>query len=227
MWALSTRRSPLGVMCRWCCVSHSDSPAMVAFPSSLKPSHCSRDNWRARERIARAIYHMYRIIANDSTGPCGIINQHGGRVTSSNLSSKRLGANQTRGARGIVVVYSGAPHPERATYRHIYVIASNDSTGPHATRASSVGLGVESPPVIPESRVTEYELARGNKGAYSFIPLVRVDKGWRERASCTMREKSACVPRPRVARSLVGYMSMSATVGCFLVVPVKQARLME
>ena len=74
---------------------------------------------------------------------------------------------------------------------------------------------------------TEHELARGNKGAYSFILLVRVDKGWRERASCTMREKSAGVPRPRVARSLVGYMSMSATVGCLLVVPVKQARLLE
>ena len=42
-----------------------------------------------------------------------------------------------------------------------------------------------------------------------------------------MSEKSACVPRPRVARSLVGDMSMSATVGCFRVVPVKQARLLE
>jgi hypothetical protein len=42
------------------------------------------------------------------------------------------------------VVYSSALHSERATYRHIYIIASNDSTGPHATRASSVGLGVES-----------------------------------------------------------------------------------
>ena len=35
------------------------------------------------------------------------------------------------------------------------------------------------------------------------------------------------MPRPRVARSLVGDMSMSATVGCFRVVPVKQARLLE
>ena len=75
------------------------------------------------------------------------------------------------------MVYSSAPHSERATYRHIYIIASNDSTGPHATRASSVGLGVESlavtadpPPVIPESGVIE--LARGNRGAYSFILLV-------------------------------------------------------
>ena len=50
-------------------------------------------------------------------------------------ATTRNGANQARGARGIVVVYSSAPKSMCAAYCHICIIVANEST---ASRGSSL-----------------------------------------------------------------------------------------
>ena len=55
--------------------------------------------------------------------------EHASRwTTSSTPLSERLGANQARGARGILVVCSSAPKSKRAAHRHICIIVANNST---------------------------------------------------------------------------------------------------
>ena len=85
------------------------------------------------------MYHMYTNIVNDTmprrrlpqAAWNGLVSsiEHASRWTTSiNPSSKRLGANQTRGVRGIFVVCSSAPQSKRAAHRHICIIVANDST---------------------------------------------------------------------------------------------------